>query len=153
MIEAPPPEGALDGGRSAQKGDVPRRIGRTKGGLNSKFHAVCDGAGKPIILLLSEGPLSDHRGARLVLSALPSSSTLIADRGYDSNRCLQRNLDSLNALARCRSMQDLVAVQSGLIRDNFEQTVDNSRRLAELVIQKSEEAARTITVQAEKTSG
>jgi transposase len=29
--------------------------------------------------------MSDHRGARLVLSVLPSGSTLIADRGYDSN--------------------------------------------------------------------
>ncbi len=29
--------------------------------------------------------MSDHRGARLVLSVLPSGSSLIADRGYDSN--------------------------------------------------------------------
>ena len=58
---------------------------RTKGGLNSKLHAVCDGAGKPIILLLSEGQMSDHKGARLVLGALLVGSTLIADRGYDSN--------------------------------------------------------------------
>lgn len=29
--------------------------------------------------------MSDHRGARLVLSVLPSGSTLIADQGYDSN--------------------------------------------------------------------
>src|SRR3712207_8471462 len=42
-----------------------RRIGRMKGGLNSKLHAVCDSAGKPIILLLSEGQMSDHKGARL----------------------------------------------------------------------------------------
>lgn len=42
------------------KGDVPRRIGRTKGGLNSKLHAVCDGHGRPIILLLSEGQMSDY---------------------------------------------------------------------------------------------
>ena len=28
---------------SLQKKDVPRRIGRTKGGLNAKPHAVCDG--------------------------------------------------------------------------------------------------------------
>jgi transposase len=46
--------------------------------LNSKLHAVCDGHGKPIILLLSEGQMSD-------LDALPSASHLIADRGYDSN--------------------------------------------------------------------
>ena len=31
-----------------KKGDVPRRIGRTKGGLNSKLHAVCDGHGRPL---------------------------------------------------------------------------------------------------------
>ena len=29
--------------------------------------------------------MSDHRGARLVLDALPPASTLIADRGYDSS--------------------------------------------------------------------
>ena len=29
--------------------------------------------------------MSDHKGARLVVEALPSGSTLIADRGYDSN--------------------------------------------------------------------
>jgi len=28
-----------------KKGGVPRRIGRTKGGLNSKLHAVCDSRG------------------------------------------------------------------------------------------------------------
>ena len=35
-------------------------------------------------MLLSEGQMSDHKGARLMLDALPSASTLIADRGYDS---------------------------------------------------------------------
>jgi transposase len=53
--------------------------------LNSKLHAVCDGGGRPIILLLSEGQMSDHTGARLVIDVLPPASTLIADRGYDSN--------------------------------------------------------------------
>ena len=33
-----------------KKGDVPRRIGRTRGGLKSKLHAVCDGDGKPLIM-------------------------------------------------------------------------------------------------------
>ena len=63
---------------------VPRRIGRTKGGLNSKLHTVCDGEGRPIVMLLSEGQMSDHKGARLVIDALPPARTLIADRGYDS---------------------------------------------------------------------
>ena len=40
--------------------------------------------GRPVVLLLSAGQMSDHKGARLVLDVLPARSTLIADRGYDS---------------------------------------------------------------------
>ena len=50
------------------------------------MHAVCDGQGRPVLLLLTEGQMSDHRGAALVLPALPPAQELIADRGYDSNR-------------------------------------------------------------------
>ncbi|MDT4882767.1 IS5 family transposase ISKpn12 [compost metagenome] len=35
-------------------------------------------------MLLSEGQMGDHKGARLVLDALPPAKVLIADRGYDS---------------------------------------------------------------------
>lgn len=69
-----------------------------------------------------------------------------------SQRRLQRNLDGLNALARCRSMQDLVAVQSGLLRDNLEQTVENSRHLAELTIQMADEITRAGAVKAKETT-
>jgi len=54
-----------------KKWPVPRRIGRTKGGLNSKLHAVCDGNGRPLIMLLSEGQMSDYKGAALMLPAMP----------------------------------------------------------------------------------
>lgn len=37
------------------------------------------------MLLLTEGQTSDHTGARIVLGALPTAESLIADRGYDSN--------------------------------------------------------------------
>jgi hypothetical protein len=63
-----------------------------------------------------------------------------------SQKRLQTNLDGLNALARCRSMNDFVTVQSSLIRDNLEQTVDNSRRMAELTVKLADEATRTVTV-------
>ncbi len=36
--------------------------------------------------MLSEGQLSDHRGAQLFLRTLPAARELIADRGYDSSR-------------------------------------------------------------------
>lgn len=73
----------------------------------------------------------------------------IVDR---SQKRFQRNLDGLQAMARCRSMTDLVEVQSSLLRDNLEQTMDNSRRIAELTIQMADAAARTVTVQAEKAA-
>jgi putative transposase len=39
-----------------------------------------------VVLLLTEGQASDHRGAALMLPRLPPARELIADRGYDSAR-------------------------------------------------------------------
>ena len=38
-----------------------------------------------MILLLTEGQVSDYKGAATVLPALPDADVLIADRGYDSD--------------------------------------------------------------------
>lgn len=57
----------------------------TRGGMNSKLHAVCDGLGRPIILMLTEGQMNDHKGAALLLPSLPAAKELLADRGYDSD--------------------------------------------------------------------
>ena len=35
---------------------------------------------KPLVLLLSEGQMSDHSGARLILDALPPAKALLAER-------------------------------------------------------------------------
>ena len=94
------------------------------------------------------------------LRAAAQSSTALA-RGFQdvsrevvdrSQKRLQRNLDGLQALARCRSMTDVVEVQSSLLRDNLEQTMENSRRIAELTIQMADEAVRSVTLQAERTA-
>jgi len=37
-----------------KKGGAARRIGRTRGSLNSKLHAVCDGGGRPVAMLLTK---------------------------------------------------------------------------------------------------
>jgi transposase len=54
-----------------KKGPVPRRIGRTKGGLSS---------GCPLVMLLSEGQMSDYKGAALMLPALPKAKELSPTR-------------------------------------------------------------------------
>lgn len=94
------------------------------------------------------------------LQAVAQSSTALARSLQEvsrevitrSQQRLQRNLDGLQAIALCRSMTDFVEVQSSLLRDNLEQTVENSRRLAELTLQMSDEATRTLTVQTEKAT-
>ena len=80
-----PSEGPTLGRKPYKKKPVPRRIGRTKGGLNSKLHALCDGRGRPLVLLLSEGQMSDYKGAALMLPALPKAKELLGDKGYDAD--------------------------------------------------------------------
>jgi transposase len=53
--------------------------------LNSKLHAVCDGQGRPLIMLLSEGQMSDYKGAALMLPSLPKAEELLGDKGYDAD--------------------------------------------------------------------
>ena len=52
--------------------------------MNSKLHAACDGQGRLVALLLTEGQRSDHHGAALLLPVLPAARELLGDRGYDS---------------------------------------------------------------------
>src|ERR1700730_9201335 len=47
--------------------------------------AICDGQGRPLIMLLSEGQMSDYKGAALMIDALPRAKALLGDRGYDAD--------------------------------------------------------------------
>ena len=49
------------------------------------MHAVCDDKGRPLILLLTEGQMSDFKGAALIIDRLPDAKALIGDKGYDAN--------------------------------------------------------------------
>ena len=93
------------------------------------------------------------------LQALAQSGTVLARGVQDvsrewfelSQKRLLKNLDGLSSLAQCRSVPDFMAVQTALIRDNLEQTLDNSRRMAELTRQLADEASRIVTAQSEKS--
>jgi transposase len=60
-------------------------IGRSRGGLTSKIHALVDSKGLPVRLTLSPGEAHDVRLAGKLLSRLKSGSMLLADRGYDAD--------------------------------------------------------------------
>jgi putative transposase len=38
-------------------------------------------------MLLSEGQMSDYKGAALMLPAMPKAKELLADKGYDADWC------------------------------------------------------------------
>ncbi len=59
-------------------------ICRTKGGRNTKLHAVCDEKGRPCVLLLTPGNVRDCKVAKLCIEMMPPSAELVADKGYDS---------------------------------------------------------------------
>jgi transposase len=60
-------------------------MGRSRGGLTSKIHAVVDTNGLPVRLALTAGEAHDNRLAGKLLSRLKSGSMLLADLGYDAD--------------------------------------------------------------------
>ena len=60
-------------------------MGRSRGGLTTKIHALVDADGLPIAITLTEGQAHDGRSAAPMLRALRPGQTLIADRAYDSD--------------------------------------------------------------------
>jgi transposase len=60
-------------------------MGRSRGGLTSKIHAVVDTNGLPVRLALTAGEAHNNRLADKLLSRLKSGSMLLADRGYDAD--------------------------------------------------------------------
>lgn len=60
-------------------------MGRSRGGLTTKIHAVVDANGLPIALKLTAGQASDGKSGEDMLIALPRDCIVLADRGYDSN--------------------------------------------------------------------
>lgn len=65
---------------AVKKGDLGRLIGRTKGGMNTKLHAVTDQNG-PLTFFMTAGQISDYPGAPALLDSLPATQWMLGDRG------------------------------------------------------------------------
>ena len=65
-------------------GQAGQALGRTKGGMNTKLHAVVDEVGQAASLMLSPGNDADISHAQTVLQEIPAAM-LVADKGYDSD--------------------------------------------------------------------
>jgi hypothetical protein len=66
-----------------------KAVGRTKGGLNTKIHAIVDGLGNPVAFFLSRGNDHDSTHAiELMEKTDISGSNLLGDKAYGTKEIL-----------------------------------------------------------------
>ena len=82
-------------------------MGRSRGGLTTKIHALVDACGLPILLKLTEGQAHDGRSAEDMLGTVGRGDILLADRAYDSD-ALRQDLAARGATANVKLMPNRV---------------------------------------------
>ncbi len=60
-------------------------MGRSRGGLTTKIHALVDADGRPVRLELTAGQAADAPMAEKLLSDLRPGATILADKAYDTD--------------------------------------------------------------------
>ena len=78
-------------------------MGRSRGGLTTKIHALVDAEGLPIALKLTEGQAHDGRSAEDMLEQMQAGQILLADRAYDSD-AMRQALAARGAWANVKPM-------------------------------------------------
>ena len=78
-------------------------MGRSRGGLTTKIHALVDADGLPIALKLSEGQAHDGPAAASLFGAVKAGCILLADCAYDSD-ALRSDLARRGAWGNIRPM-------------------------------------------------
>ena len=73
-------------GCDGKKGDRDHCLGRSRGGLTTKIHAVVDGQGLPIRLSLTAGQSHDGQAADDLLDHVGTGTIVLADKAYDADR-------------------------------------------------------------------
>jgi transposase len=84
-------------------------MGRSRGGLTTKIHALVDANGLPIALKLTEGQAHDGKSAADMLGGLGEGQVLLADRGYDSD-ALREALAAQGAWGNIKAMPGRVNI-------------------------------------------
>lgn len=86
-------------------------MGRSRGGLTTKIHALVDAEGRPIRLKLTAGQAHDGRSAADMFDTVQAGDILLGDRAYDSDR-LRAALKERGAWACVRPMPTRVNIPS-----------------------------------------
>lgn len=82
-------------------------MGRSRGGLTTKIHALVDANGLPILLKITPGQAHDGRSAADMFDSLGAGNVLLADRAYDSN-ALREEMAGRGVVANIKPMPNRV---------------------------------------------
>ena len=69
----------------------PPQLGRSRGGLSTRIHAVVDGNGQPKALELTPGQAADCTVAETLLAEVEAGMMVIADKACDTNAILDHH--------------------------------------------------------------
>lgn len=69
-------------------GNKKHAIGRSKGGLTTKIHALCDALGNPLKFILTAGNKSDITKAAELIQFVYDTK-ILGDKGYDSDKFIE----------------------------------------------------------------
>ncbi len=118
-------------------------MGRSRGGLTTKIHALVDARGLPIRLKLTAGQAHDGRSAADMLQTVGRGQVLLADRAYDSD-ALRDDLAARGAVANIKPMPNRKRVP------DFDQAIYALRNHAERFFNKIKQF-RAVATRYEKT--
>ncbi len=79
-------------GSGRKKGEQKQAIGRSRGGRNTKIHALADAKGRLIAILLTGGEAHDYPLAKRLIRRVKPPKHLLGDTAYDGDE-LREKLD------------------------------------------------------------
>src|SRR4051794_27441998 len=116
-----------------------------------------DQLGRTLGLSGNEAQQATERSARNVESVLYTSTAatkLVSgmSREYFEfvRQQIENSMDRMNELWRCRTPQDVAAVQSDLVRETMGSVLESSRRMADMSLKLAEDAAKHMSQNMER---
>ena len=93
-----PLSGRISTAPGRQKKADEQAIGRSRGGLSTKIHALVDALGNPLAFHLTGGQAHDLDGADVLLPGM-TADTLLADKAYDADERVLKRLEEAGKTA------------------------------------------------------
>jgi phasin family protein len=108
-----------------------------------------DQLGRALGLSGDEAQQATERSARNAETILQSASAVTKGMNGISRECFelarrqfQNNMERMNELWRCRTPQDLAAVQTDLMREAFTGMLESGRRMADMSVRLADDAGK-----------